>query len=63
MIVKSRKVYVPVLFSTFGHVVDGEEQSTEEDAERFGIAMAEKFMEETREICCIQIEHRITFCV
>lgn len=61
MTIKSRKVYVPVLMSTFGHVVDGEEQNTEEDAEKFGAAMAEEFMEETGEHCYIQIDTRLTF--
>ena len=56
-----RKVYVPVLMTDFGHIVDGEEQETEEDAKRLGVAMGEEYMEETGEQCYIQIDTRLIF--
>ena len=54
-----RKVYIPILVSCGEDVVEGEEQKTTEDAERFGIAMADEFIEETGDPCYVRIELRL----
>ena len=58
-----RKVYVPVLVDyDEGDITDGEEFDTTEDAEKFGIAMAKEYLEETASFCYIRIETRLITC-
>lgn len=55
-----RKVYVPVLVdSNNEEVVAGEDFSTSEEAEKFGVAMVNEYLEETGDLGFIRIETRI----
>ena len=59
--INHRRVYIPVLVSDFEVIVEGEEKPSIEDAEMFGVAMAEEYMEETGNSCSIEIKTVILF--
>lgn len=58
-----RKVYVPVLVdSNNEEVVAGEDFNTSEEAEKFGVVMANEYLEETGDLGFIRIETRLISC-
>lgn len=58
-----RKVYVPVLVdSNNEEVVAGEDFNTSEEAEKFGVAVASEYFEETGDLGFIRIETRLISC-